>query len=215
MRTLLTTALLAVTTASLAAQNLTLDKVGGGLGTLSTFPMQGLPNEQFFLITNVFEQPTFEPNLGITLDLSLELVWCTFAFPGWTGNMSATGATTPSVTFPDWPWLGDLVWSFQAIAGDNPWRTSNLVRLTPQFPGTWREPLNQPTAPIAGGGTAAAPNNELLFVGGSGPVAQRYKSRTEEWEAAGVTFGVGTFSQTTGLPDGRVLFTGGLDPLTG
>ena len=60
-----------------------------------------------------------------------------------------------------------------------------------------------------------AADGELLFVGGSGPVAQRYKSRTEEWEVAGATFGVGLFSQTTGLADGRVLFTGGLDLATG
>jgi hypothetical protein len=69
--------------------------------------------------------------------------------------------------------------------------------------------------PILGGGTATAANNELLFVGGSGPVAQRYRSRTEDWELAGATFGVGLLSQTTGLADGRVLFTGGLDLTTG
>jgi len=32
---------------------------------------------------------------------------------------------------------------------------------------------------------------------------------------AGATFGVGLFSQSTGLPDGRILFTGGLDAVTG
>jgi len=46
-------------------------------------------------------------------------------------------------------------------------------------------------------------------------VAQRYKSRTEQWEAAGITTAFGILSQATGLPDGRVLFTGGLDPTTG
>jgi hypothetical protein len=58
-------------------------------------------------------------------------------------------------------------------------------------------------------------DGEVLFGGGSGPVAQRYNSRTEEWELAGVSFGVGVLSQSTALADGRILFTGGLDLTTG
>ena len=61
----------------------------------------------------------------------------------------------------------------------------------------------------------AEDHGDFLFVGGSGPVAQRYSERLEEWELAGASFGVGLLAQTTALPDGRVLFTGGLDLLTG
>jgi hypothetical protein len=108
------------------------------------------------------------------------------------------------------------MWSLQAVAGTSTFRKSNLVRLTPQLPGTFKPTLNAPAAPIlTAGGWTSAPNNELLFLGGSGPVAQRYKVRTEEWELAGASLGVGILAQATGLQDGRVLFTGGLDLTTG
>lgn len=212
----LATALAALSAAAIPAQNLSLDKIGGGLGAITTFPIQGLPNEPYFLIVNIAEAPfTLVPPYSVTLDIGLELLDFTFAIPGWAGMTNGSGAATPAVIFPDDPFFSAFVWSFQVLGGSGPYRVSNLVRVTPRSVGTWSAPLNQPTVPIAGGGTATAPNNELLFVGGSGPVAQRYKSRIEEWESAGVTFGVGLFSQTTGLPDGRVLFTGGLDPTTG
>ncbi|HEB53618.1 MAG TPA: hypothetical protein ENI87_10240, partial [bacterium] len=87
--------------------------------------------------------------------------------------------------------------------------------VTPQLPGTFQPALESPTLPILAGGVLPEADGELLFVGGSGPVAQRYRSRTEEWQLAGASFGVGLFSQTTVLGDGRVLFTGGLDLTTG
>ncbi|MBL9078653.1 MAG: hypothetical protein JNL08_14180 [Planctomycetes bacterium] len=206
---------LAVTAAPLAAQNLSLDKVGGSLGGPTTLPILGQPNEFYALAVDLWEEPTPLPAYGVTMDIPLRLVDLSFAIPGWVGTTNGTGAATPAVVIPDDPFFAQFTYSFQVLGGGGPWRTSNLVRVTPQHTGTWLEPLNQPPVPIAGGTTAVAPNKELLFVGGSGPVAQRYKSRTEEWEAAGVTFGVGLFSQSTGLPDGRVLFTGGLDLTTG
>jgi hypothetical protein len=121
----------------------------------------------------------------------------------------------PAVVIPNDPFFASLVFSLQAVAGNGTYRVSNLVRLTAQAPDTFVDALNQPAVPVIGGGTVAAPNNELLFIGGSGPVAQRYKSRTEQWELAGASFGVGLLSQTTGLADGRVLFTGGIDLTTG
>lgn len=213
---LLTSSLALALTTLAPAQNLSLDKIGGGLGQVTTFPLQGLPSEPYFLIVNIAEAPfALSAPYSVTLDIGLELLDFTFTIPGWVGMTNGAGAATPAVIFPDDPFFSSLVWSFQALAGSGPYRKSNLVRVTPRSAGTWSAPINQPPVPIAGGSTAAAANNELLFVGGSGPVAQRYKSRTEEWEAAGVTFGVGLFSQTTGLGDGRILFTGGLDLTTG
>jgi hypothetical protein len=215
LRSIVAVSIGAVLALPATAQNLSLDKVGGGLGTLTTFPIGGQPNEPYLLIVDILEQSTYVPAIDATLDITPQFAGLTFAFPGWAGNTNGAGAAVPTIQFPDWSDLSAFVWSFQAVAGGGPWRVSNLVRVTPHFPGTWSAPLNQPPVPINGGGTAVAANGGVLFVGGSGPAAQRYLSRTEEWESAGVTFGVGLFSQTTGLPDGRVLFTGGIDPLTG
>jgi hypothetical protein len=155
------------------------------------------------------------PALGITLDITDQFAWFTFVAPGWVGVTNGSGNATPQIVIPNDPLFAGFTWSLQAIAGSGPYRVSNLVRLTVQAANTWVPALNDPSVPVLGGGTAVAPNNELLFIGGSGPIAQRYKSRTEEWELAGASFGVGLLSQTTGLADGRVLFTGGLDLTTG
>lgn len=200
----------------LTGQNLTLDKVGGALGGQLSLPIVGQPNELYALLFDVQETPTTLPHLGITLEITDQFAWFTQSAPGFLGFTDANGEATPALLVPNLPVLEDFVFSFQAIAGAaGQFRTSNLVRVTLQPPGTFAPTIEAPALPIAGGGIVQGDAGELLFVGGSGPAAQRYASRTEEWELAGTTFGVGLFSQTTGLPDGRVLFTGGLDLLTG
>ncbi|MFN8826251.1 MAG: Kelch repeat-containing protein [Planctomycetota bacterium] len=211
---LLPLALAAAVAAPLAAQSLTLDRVGGALGGTLTLPLQGQPNEAYVVVLDIVEQSTLIPSLGVTLDITDQLAWLSYSVPSFVGVTNGTGSATPTVGIPNDPFFSSLVFRFQAIAGNNPYRASNLVRLTAQAPGTFVPALNQPSVPILGGGTAVAPNNELLFIGGSGPVAQRYRNRTEDWELAGASFGVGLLGQTTGLADGRVLFTGGVD-LTG
>lgn len=200
---------------SITAQSLSLDKTGGGLPGLTTLRLQGTPNDYYVILFALREQVTPLPFMGITIDIPPDFVAASYAYPGFTGFLNGTGAASASVTFPNDPGFQGLVFSLQAVGGIGPFTVSNLVRVTPQVVGTFLPPLNQPSVPIVGGGTATAANGEVLFVGGSGPVAQRYKSRTEEWELAGATFGVGLLAQTTGLADGRVLFTGGLDLVTG
>ncbi|MFK7741578.1 MAG: Kelch repeat-containing protein [Planctomycetota bacterium] len=216
-RPLLTATLaVAMTAATGIAQNLDLDKVGGALGANLTLPIQGQPNEAYALLFDIQETPTALPQLGITLDISDQFAWFTQGAPGWLGSTDANGDATPGIVVPNLPFLSDFVLSFQAIGGSTgAWRVSNLVRVTLQSGGSFVPALNAPAVPIAGGGVVAQDNAEFLFVGGSGPAAQRYLSRTEEWELAGATFGVGLLSQSTVLDDGRVLFTGGLDLATG
>lgn len=199
----------------ITAQNLSLDKTGGALGATVSFAVAGQPTEAYVVLLSVLEAPTPVPSLGITLDIDETLVGLSYRLPGFVGFTNGSGLATASAIIPNEPFLQSLVISAQVVAGNGPFRVSNLVRLTPQASGTFVNALNQPAVPVLGGGTAAAPNNELLFVGGSGPVAQRYKSRTEEWELAGASFGIGLLGQTTGLADGRVLFTGGIDLTTG
>jgi hypothetical protein len=197
------------------AQNLSLDKVGGALGGVVTFPIKGQPNEPYALLLDIFEVPTPLPALGLTLDITDQFVWLTFGAPGWTGTTNGNGDAAPAIVIPNDPFFASLPFSLQAVAGSGPYRKSNLIRLTAQAPATFADALHQPSVAVIGGGAALRPDNELLFIGGSGPVAQKYKSRTEDWELAGSTFGVGLLSRTTALADGRWLFTGGLDLTTG
>lgn len=212
---LITLGLVAAFASTALAQNLTLDRTGGALGGLTTFPLKGQPNEAYAVLLDIVEQPTLIPSLGLTLDITDQFAWFTFAAPTWYGLTNGTGDATAQIVIPNDPWFASLVFSLQAVAGNGVYRKSNLVRLTAQASGTFVDAIEQPSVPVVGGAVATAPDNELLFVGGSGPVAQRYKSRTEQWELAGASIGVGLLSQATSLADGRVLFTGGLDLTTG
>lgn len=201
--------------AALPAQ-LALDKTGGGIGANVTFRLQGAANQQFILLFALNEAATPMPQFGITLDIPDDFAGTCIGIPGFFSALNGTGTAQPSLAIPNLPELAGLSVPFQAI-GDLTANSvvSNLVRVTPQMPGTFAPALNDPAVPILAGGTVAAADGGVLFVGGSGPVAQRYNSRIETWENAGLTFGVGLLSQTTGLADGRVLFTGGLDLTTG
>jgi hypothetical protein len=194
-----------------SAQSLALDKSGGGIGDAVSFRLQGPPNALHALLFALSEQSTPVPALGITLAIPDTFVGTSLSIPGFLGYLDAAGRASASLPIPNDPGLTGLRLPFQAIADASPFVVSNLVRVTAQMPGTFLPPLDQPAVPILGGGFATAPDGGLLFCGGSGPLAQLYQSRTEEWQPAGLTFGVGMFSQTTGLPDGRMLFTGGLD----
>ena len=196
-------------------QDLVLDRTGGALGAAVNFDLQGNPNEPYVIVLDLIEQTTPIPALGVTLAITDQFAWFSFQVPGFFGTTDASGDAAASFPLPADPAFADVVFSLQAIAGVGPFRVSNLLRLTPQLPGSFAPTLTSPALPVAGGGAVALTDREWLFVGGSGPIAQRYQSRTEEWQVAGLTFGVGLLAQTTELADGRVLFTGGLDATTG
>src|SRR5262245_31345849 len=197
----------------LPAQGLSLDKSGGAVGGSLALRLQGPPNAMHLILLADSERSTPVPELGITLSIPPTLLDESIGMPGFLGSLDAAGAGGATVAIPADPAFAGLRVPLQAIAGGPPYIVSNLVRVTVQDPGTFAAPLQQPLLPIRGGGAVAAPDGDVLFVGGSGPLALRYHSRTEEWSAAGLTYSVGQYGQTTGLPDGRVLFTGGLDAL--
>lgn len=212
----LATSLALAIAATTTAQTLSLDKFGGGVPGTLQMRVQAQSGSLYIIVFALSEQTTPVPQFGITLDIPIDFAADSLNFPGFVGTIGGTGSATATVPFPNDPFLTTLTIPMQAVGQQvSTFFVSNLVRLTPQLAGTFTTPLNQPPVPIAGGGLASAPDREVLFVGGSGPVGQQYKSRTEEWENAGVTFGVGLLSQTTGLADGRVLFTGGIDLATG
>lgn len=215
MRTPILATSLLTFAAGLSAQNLDLDKVGGAIAGQLDCPIHGEPNEPYALLVDLVEIPTFLPQLGVMLDISDQFASLTANTPTFLGMTDGNGDALATTTMPTNPSLVDCVFSFQAIAGSGPYRVSNLVRVTPQVVDTFRPALASPALPILGGGAIAGEGGEVLFVGGTGPVAQAYDSLREEWSLAGATFGVGLLSQTTTLDDGRVLFTGGLDLTTG
>jgi hypothetical protein len=49
---------LALAAAPAAAQNLSLDRAGGALGGVTSFPLRGLPQEPYYLLFDVLEQQT-------------------------------------------------------------------------------------------------------------------------------------------------------------
>lgn len=192
-----------------------LDKRGGAVGGRVAFDLRGAPGEQYLVLLSLLEVPTPVPALGITLDVADSWAGQSLALPGFLGRLSAAGGAEAAIAVPADPALGGLRVPVQATFGTGPFQTSNLVRVTLQPRGTFVPALTAPVAPIAGGGVVALADGEFLFAGGSGSLAQRYRSRTEEWSGAGSAVGTGLFAQATGLPDGRVLFTGGADPVTG
>ena len=79
-----------------AAQNLSLDKVGGALGGIVSFPIHGQPGEAYALLLDIVEIPTPLPALGLTLDITDQFAWLTYGAPGWFGVTSASGDATPA-----------------------------------------------------------------------------------------------------------------------
>jgi hypothetical protein len=207
----LSTLLATLVPVAASAQSPTLGRVGGGIPGVAAFPIQGQSGGVYALILSTTEQQTTIPGLNITFDVGLELLNESLSLPTFVGVLSGSGSGSPSVTLPDVPQLEGITLSLQALTiSSNGFETTNFVRLTPQRVGTFVEAPFQPPLPIQGGAVASAPDGNLLFVGGTGPVALGYDPRTEEWELAGASLGVGLLSQATALPDGRVLFTGGL-----
>jgi hypothetical protein len=194
-----------------ARADLTLDKVGGALPGNTSFSIQGgNAGEVYILLAATYEAPTIAPT-GVALAVPLDLVFFSFVWPGFFGFLNGAGTANATLALPNDPALLGTTLSFQAVAG-TPLLTqaSNLVRVTPQAPGTFATTLGTPALPVAGGAIAEAPDGRLALVGGSGPVAQFYDPRVEEFELGGISFGVGLLSQSTALGDGRILFTGGL-----
>lgn len=204
--------LMTILSSAVCAQ-LSLDKFGGAIPGNTIFKVNGAPNTPYVIIWSPYEQPT---TVGpVTLAIPLDHLADSWVIPGLAGITNGSGFAQAQVAVPNDPAFDPFTFSLQAVGGSDPYEVSNLIRLTPALVGAFEPALNSPLVPINGGGIATAADGEILFVGGSGPVAQHYKSRTEEWEPFGATFGVGAFSQSTGLADGRVLFTGGLDLTTG
>jgi hypothetical protein len=207
-------ALLAAALCTPAQAQLSLDKQGGAVPGSATFRLNGSGGQIYAVVLSTLEAQS-EVLPGVFLDVALDQLNLTFTVPGLLGVLNGAGQANPVLAVPNNPALAGARVSAQALQGPLFDDVSNLVRVTLAAPGTFAETLGDPLLPIAGGAAAKLPNGRVLFAGGSGPAAQTYDSRIEEWELSGASFGVGFLSQSTALADGRILFTGGLDLLTG
>lgn len=195
-----------------AAQTPELTQHGGAVPGTTTLTLDAGPaaaNELYGIVVASSEAPT-EVLPGVTLDVTLDLLHLTFQVPGLFGTLDGTGQRQLAIPLSA-PGLVGARFASQALVGPSFDAPSNLLRTTLAAPGTFAETLGAPTLPIVGGAAFVEPSGDVLFAGGSGPVAQRYRTDLEEWESAGVSFGVGILGVSTALADGRVLFTGGLD----
>ena len=192
-----------------AAQGLELDARGGSVpGPLELTLRGGAPGTAFALLLAPREAPTVLPG-GLVLEVPLDWARASQRF-GLSGRLDGTGRATLALALPDWNALVGRTLSFQAVSGP-PLEASNLLRVTPARAGTFAPTLGAPLFPVLGGALAPLDGARQLVIGGSGPLAQVYDARREEFTAGGASFGVGLLAQTTVLADGRVLFTGGID----
>jgi len=190
------------------AQGLELDARGGAVpGPLEFELSGGTPGAAFVLLFAPREAPTLLPG-GLVLDVPLDWARTTQRL-GLTGNLDGAGRAALGLPLPDWSALVGRTLSFQAVSGP-PLGASNLLRVTPARSGTFTATLEAPLFPVLGGALVPLDDARQLVIGGSGPLAQIYDARREEFTAGGASFGVGLLAQTTALADGRVLFTGGL-----
>lgn len=193
---------------ALHAQGLELDARGGAVpGPLELTLSGGAPGASFALLLAPREAPTTLPG-GLTLAVPLDWAGATQRL-GLLGSLDGAGRATRALALPDWSALVGRTLSFQAVSGP-PLVASNLLRVTPARSGSFTPTLGAPLFPVVGGALVPLDGARQLVIGGSGPLAQVYDARREEFTAGGASFGVGLLAQTTALADGRVLFTGGV-----
>lgn len=198
----------AILLAALPAAQLELGARGGAVpGVLELALEGGAPGAAFALLVAPREAPTVLPG-GLVLEVPLDWARATQRL-GLSGRLDGAGRSSLGLTLPDWSALVGRTLSFQAVSGP-PLAASNLLRVTPARSGSFTPTLGAPLFPVLGGALVALDGARQLVIGGSGPLAQVYDARREEFTAGGASFGVGLLAQTTSLADGRILFTGGL-----
>jgi hypothetical protein len=200
---------LALLPALAAAQTPHLSQTGGSTSGTTTWSIDAAPSELYGIVLSTTEASS-QIFPGVFLDVALTDLALTFSLPGFVGTTDASGTASASIHLAS-PALAGLLISSQALTGPNFDAPSNLVRVTLADSGTFSASLHQPTLPIVGGAAISDAQGNIVFAGGSGPLAQRFLTDREEFENAGITFGTGLLAQATGLADGRVLFTGGFD----
>jgi hypothetical protein len=198
-----------------AAQEPCLVQTGGAIGKQATWSItEGTPGDFWFLLFAVTEAPTpaFGANLLIPIDL--------FQFSidvGAFGFLDGNGAGGFSATVPNSPSFVGEVFRAQAALGFLPSDQTNLTRLPISAPQTFRPTFAAPSglASLAGGVVLPGDKGALEFVGGSGLVSTTFDPRLEEFTDGVLPFAASSLTTSTRLADGRVLFAGGLDLLTG
>lgn len=187
-----------------AAAELRVEVTGSLAPGQSVTRITGDPGRVFSLYISATESPTPISEL-ITLDIdpirqfaaSVELA----------GVLDSAGQATFVFTTTESLIGGRL--SFQAASVHPDVQVSNLCR------GTYLAPNSFGALPAATasflGDAFPLPEGRVLFLGGSGPIAQVYDACLQEAQLAGLLPSSNVFASRVQLADGRVLVCGGLD----
>jgi len=205
---ILTGLALAAAASVATAGDLELSLHGGAVNQTTTLSFDGDANAPYMLLFDIQESAVYV-NPNVTLAIAPTFASISALVPGFVGTLDGQGSAQSSVILPNDPFLLATTVSFQAVSGNPLDSVSNLIRLTAATAGTFEPTLDAPDLPIIEG-TAAAGDDGVMFIGGSGPVAQRYDPNLEEWSLSGAAFSIGALGQSTALADGRILFTGGI-----
>ena len=197
-----------------ARSDLSLAQSGGGIGQSVTFRLEGEASRPYLLWFDVREVKTKFPS-GIVTSVGFDFLPLSFALPGFIDLLLPDGSAVATAALPNDAFLADLSFSFQSIYTDVLDGVSNVTRLTPGFPGTFRDTLEPPLIPILSGVASPQADGSFLLIDTTLPLVQRYVPALEEFDDLDVSCLLGLLATTTTLEDGRVLMTGGLDLATG
>ncbi|MEX1025378.1 MAG: kelch repeat-containing protein [Planctomycetota bacterium] len=197
-------------TTGAAAQTPSLAKFGGAAPGVTTLTVEGTPGAVYLLL-GATEEVTTPLFTGAVLDIPLGLLATTISLPGFLGVLDGYGEGVGTLALPSDASLWSMTLSLQALVGplfDTP---SNLVRVTPQAPESFRATLEAAPLPTFGGSISTLADGSVLIVEASATATQSYDADREEFALGWPIVGGGLFSTATALDDGRVLVTGGLD----
>ena len=204
----------ALTPCASAQSSLRLEQKGGGIGQSATFTLTGDPNRPYLLWFDLDEIDTRLPS-GVVTNVGFDYLSVALALPGFVGTTSAGGTATATANLPNDPALAGLRISLQSLFIDRFDTVSNLTRMTPGLPGTFRDTLDVPQIPILSGMASPQPDGSIVLLDTTLPFVWRYTPALEQFTLTDVSCALGLLATTTTLPDGRILMSGGIDVATG
>ncbi|MEZ5978394.1 MAG: hypothetical protein R3F34_09260 [Planctomycetota bacterium] len=190
-------------------------QTGGALGQPASWTISGGdPGAFWFLLFGVVEVPT--PIFTITLDIPIDLYTTSLAIGAY-GFLDPSGGVTYNATLPAGASFDGKCFRAQAALNFLPDTVTNLTRLPLSFSQSFRPTFTAPNplTAITGGTAIEGDKGAIRVLGGSGGTSTTFDPRLEEFTDGILPFVAPGFTSSTVLADGRVLFCGGIDPVSG